>query len=565
MLGGMRLIPIRAALLAVLVLAVAPAVAAGAEIDVRGTYEAGACTSGTLAECEAKPEYPQKFVVETENFKTGALSGVGESVEGAKLSTFTGSISGCTVMTHSIQGSYESEATYTLSADGKKLQGTFNDTFGRKSQPTFGFRASGPGCGSAPTEGEEEGAGGKRKTGTSVICNYEFATMQNTCVASVGDGGSGTPVTPTGTVRFTTTSGGFASGATCTLTATPLSPSVASCRLVYFTAYSGLPAITATYSGDATHDPSVGKTAFLGAEPGESSLEAAGGPAGEYPSEISLETEVPAPGTTVEATTQPHVANPVPVPVELPAPAKVKDPGFQNDEQIIEALIAAADVQGGESPTTAVKIDKALEAMGQKLNSDMRSESAAELQKEIKATSEVTEAITRMEKLRGEYIKDAIEGTRAAGGAEKAIEREAGRAVPLLEGSSASGQAKGAKLETEAVQTLEALTKALKAKQEVLKVVIGSTSRVSKPRLRLGRFKVARARPLAHGSLRAAAAGKVKVAMKVNGKAIRKLAGKRPSITVIVRIEQILPSKLLPKGFPRIAVKHVALRRAPAH
>lgn len=551
----------RAILLALLALAIAPAAAVAAELDVRGTWEAGACTSGTLAECEAHPEYPQKFVIETEDFKTGALAGVGETVEGKKESTFTGSINGCTVKTHSIQGTYESEATYTLSADGRRLQGTFNDTFGRKEQPTYGFRASGPGCGSPPTEGEE--GAGKRPTGTSVVCNYEFATMQDTCVASVGDGGSGTPSTPTGAVKFTTTSGGFASGATCTLTATPLSPSVASCQLVYFTAYSGLPAITASYSGDSTHAPSSGRTTFLGAAPGEGSLEATGGPAGEYPSEVSLETEVPAPGTTVEVTTQPHVPNPVPVPVDLPAPPKVKDASFATDEQIVEALVAEADVQGGESARTAEKLDKALETMGQTLNADLGTSTEAERQKQIKAMAEVTESITRMEKLRAEYIKDAIEGTRSAGAVEKAIERDASKAVPLLEGSSATGQAKGAKLETEAVQTLEALTKALKAKQEVLKVVIGNTSRVSKPRLHLGRIKIARARPLAHASLHAAAAGKAKVTMKLNGKAVKKLAGHRSSITAVVRIEQILPSKLLPKGLPRIAVKRLVLKRAP--
>lgn len=552
-------------LLALIVLACAPAVAAAAEIDVRGTYEAGACTSGTLAECEAKPEYPQKFVIETENFKTGALSGVGETVEGSKLSTFTGSISGCTVKTHSIEGTYESEATYTLSADGKKLQGTFNDTFGRKEQPTYGFRASGPGCGSTPTEGEEEAPGGKRKTGTSVICNYEFATMQNTCVASVGDGGPGTPSAPTGTVKFTTTSGGFASGATCTLAATPLSPSVASCQLVYFTSYSGLPAITATYSGDATHAASSGKTMFLGAEPGESSLEATGGPAGEYPSEVSLETEVPAAGTTVEVTTQPHVPNPVPVPVALPAPPKVKDAAFQADEQIVEALIAEDDVQGGQNPKTVVKLDKALETMGSALVADTKTESELEAQRQIKAASEITESITRMEKLRAEYVKDAIEGSHSAGSVEKTIEHETSKAVPLLEGSSVSSQLKGAKLETEATETLEALTKALKAKQELLKVVIGNTSRVGRHRLRLPHVKIARARPLSHGSLHATTAGKVKIAMKLNRRAVKKLAGKRASITVLVRVEQILPSKLLPKGFPRLAVKSVALKRTPAH
>src|ERR1039458_35081 len=62
---------------------------------------------------------------------------------------------------------------------------------------------------------EEAEKAAKRPTATTVTCNYEFATSENTCVAEVGDAGTGTPVMPTGAVTFTTTSGGFTSGASC--------------------------------------------------------------------------------------------------------------------------------------------------------------------------------------------------------------------------------------------------------------------------------------------------------------------------------------------------------------
>ena len=70
---------------------------------------------------------------------------------------------------------------------------------------------------------EEAEKSAKRPSATMVTCNYEFATSENTCVASVGDAGAGTPVTPTGTVTFTTTSGGF-SGASCSVTPESTSP-----------------------------------------------------------------------------------------------------------------------------------------------------------------------------------------------------------------------------------------------------------------------------------------------------------------------------------------------------
>ena len=193
--------------------------------------------------------------------------------------------------------------------------GTENGTFdgGGNSGPNRPGLASEEAAKKAKEEAEkkakEEAEKAKRPTATSVTCNYEFATSENTCVASVGDGGSGTPVTPTGSVTFTTTSGGFTSGASCSLAPTSGSPSVASCTLVYFTMNSGLPTITATYGGDARHTGSSGDTQFLGIGT-EGTYETPTGPSGEYPNEVILNTEVPIDGTTVEGT----VESPMPTP-----------------------------------------------------------------------------------------------------------------------------------------------------------------------------------------------------------------------------------------------------------
>ncbi len=85
------------------------------------------------------------------------------------------------------------------------------------------------------------------------------------------------------TVTFTTTSGGFTNGAKCSLTVTSGSPTGSNCSLVYQTAESGLPSITATYSGDSTHAPSVGHTQFLGFGVNEANFENPTGPPGTTP------------------------------------------------------------------------------------------------------------------------------------------------------------------------------------------------------------------------------------------------------------------------------------------
>ncbi|CAN0463351.1 unnamed protein product, partial [Phaeothamnion confervicola] len=81
------------------------------------------------------------------------------------------------------------------------------------------------------------------------------------CTASVADAGVRPPLTPTGTVSWTATTGALAAS-TCTLTATsPSSPSVATCTVTYLPGAQGTPAgtalpVAAHYDGDATFAPS---------------------------------------------------------------------------------------------------------------------------------------------------------------------------------------------------------------------------------------------------------------------------------------------------------------------
>jgi hypothetical protein len=100
---------------------------------------------------------------------------------------------------------------------------------------------------------------------TQVICNLVIATAADTCTATVADAAPAEATNPTGTVKFTSASGGvFSAGDTCALTPTPLSANVSSCSVQFLppTAPSTLPAITAAYSGDGSRTASSGQTHY---------------------------------------------------------------------------------------------------------------------------------------------------------------------------------------------------------------------------------------------------------------------------------------------------------------
>jgi hypothetical protein len=106
-------------------------------------------------------------------------------------------------------------------------------------------------------------------TVTQVICNLVIATASDTCTATVADAASSGATNPTGTVTFTSASGGvFSAGNTCKLANTPLSSNTSSCAVQFLppTTPSTAPAITATYSGDSTHNSSSGSTHYGAAD-----------------------------------------------------------------------------------------------------------------------------------------------------------------------------------------------------------------------------------------------------------------------------------------------------------
>jgi hypothetical protein len=122
-----------------------------------------------------------------------------------------------------------------------------------------------PAC---PT-GQFRDAGGvcevRHSTAAQVICNLVVATASDTCTATIGDAAPAGSTNPTGTVTFTSATGGvFSAGNTCALVPTPLSPNVSSCAVQFLppSTPSTLPAITATYAGDEAHIGSSAQTHY---------------------------------------------------------------------------------------------------------------------------------------------------------------------------------------------------------------------------------------------------------------------------------------------------------------
>jgi hypothetical protein len=186
------------------------------------------------------------------NMATGAFSGTAEtlSVKFTVEGTESGSVAKMTLK----ENSYTAYDTLHLSVLGNGHvggNGTFSET---------GYSETGSGFWA-----EEGQAQAQRASATSVICNLQAASGQYRCVATVGDASGQAPAqTPTGTVTFSASSGGFIGSEKCLLEPTPSSGGVAECAVIYNPPAGGIPAgtavpVTADYPGDSTFAASSGQ------------------------------------------------------------------------------------------------------------------------------------------------------------------------------------------------------------------------------------------------------------------------------------------------------------------
>ena len=212
-----------------LALSASPALAA----DITGTWD---LPGGSVT--------PQSW---TFSAGTGTLAGEG----GGGLYTWPmeGTVSGDAVQIRTAYrgSSYVAYFVGTVSADGGSMSGTWS-TGGYAAAATSSLawsatRRGGPPAGQPPVV---------KPASVQVICNRgPDPDSLFICTATVG----GTTAPPTGSVKWSTTKGGFPLGDTCALTATPSSPNVSSCTVTWNPGAGGFPAgvappVTAAYQGD---------------------------------------------------------------------------------------------------------------------------------------------------------------------------------------------------------------------------------------------------------------------------------------------------------------------------
>ena len=102
-----------------------------------------------------------------------------------------------------------------------------------------------------------------RSTSTSMSCFPDTvpAGQPTTCTATVTDSATGTAITPTEYVDFSSSGGSFPSSGSCDLSPIPTLVGQAWCSLSYTPERVGSGSqITASYGGDSTHAPSSGST-----------------------------------------------------------------------------------------------------------------------------------------------------------------------------------------------------------------------------------------------------------------------------------------------------------------
>jgi large repetitive protein len=130
---------------------------------------------------------------------------------------------------------------------------------------TFFVDLSNPTGGAVITDGRGDGTirnddgAFKRPTTTSVSCAAPTIGVPATCTATVTDTGSGVKTTPSGTVAWSSSSGGTFAPTSCTLNPTA-TVGVASCTTSYTATSAGTAVVTGAYGGDLTHESSQGQT-----------------------------------------------------------------------------------------------------------------------------------------------------------------------------------------------------------------------------------------------------------------------------------------------------------------
>jgi hypothetical protein len=348
----LRSLPTRRLLIALLVAALGVAAAwstaqGSTTHDLRGTFTDYACPEAAPP-CPASPSHsPGTNVITAEDLSAGTFSGTGSG--GGYTWTLTGTITGenVTITFVYTNYSYKAEMTGTVSADNNTINGTYTDSKAGKGAISL-YRVGG--TTTTPTPPPT----GSSPSATSVSCYFDVASGVDTCTAQVADAANPPTAVPTGTVGFTNSgAGSFPAGHECTLRASAEAPAIPFCSVTFLPPNSNLPSITASYSGDAHFAPSKGITQFAMTDaPPITDTPSTPPFANEVPNSVTVNTTVPADGTTVATSAedkdqvskeQYEKLNKIDVPEVNPEGIGKKDAGKLNELQTAISLVVEAE------------------------------------------------------------------------------------------------------------------------------------------------------------------------------------------------------------------------------
>ena len=362
-------------------------------------------------------------------------------------------------------------------------------------------------------------AGGPSGSVTQLICNYEVASSQDICTATVGDLGA-PPIAPTGTVKFTSASGGsFPLGSTCTLAGSPASGATTSCSVPFipFDFPTIFPHLTASYPGDAKHTASSGST-FLGG--------------------LGNPNEQTSPPTTAEQTGTGQVG----VTVDVPAAA---------------VAVTACALNGGASASSAGLLDA--------VNGSLLSVTASLAADVARTAGTITPSLA--DALNGDLQGVSVD----VGQLQQQLQTLAGPptpplSLPALESvmKTLAQQQKNAQIQAEIEAALKQVlidqletTKLIQNMQSQCTAAPGATN--SSVGVSAATKHPKHGRALAVARRRNVHAGVLHLKLHISLATLKRLAKGKTRITLLVPVNMVLSSKRFNQGFPLLSVQRVTL------
>jgi hypothetical protein len=485
-------------------------------------------------------------------------AGCGDVVGSNGSEAITGTLSGSVLTVRSETGSYWSESMLTVSSDGNHLEGPDHDSHGtsghNEATRVSNTSAIPPYTGCKHPIGEAKPEEVKKvvaPTGMTVSCNYDELSSQDTCTAVVADASGPSATRPTGSVTFASTGGGFFPfGKTCALSTSPSAPSTGTCSVEFVPAAgAGFPKLTAAYAGDATHAPASGTTRFILPGGGPGSYDTSS-PGTGYPNEVSVEVNVPAAHSEVQAGVNKGDTAP-----QHPAGKQLR---ASEDPNIVPSMRSEVEEREREEryPDIVPSMRKEVEEREIQYERDVQ-----QIHREVNEAKQHAAGL-------GAAAQTEQNAAMAADSAVIAqIAQQENSADLKKDPASAAVLAKLAKQSQELQKSIGEIDQLQRHEAEGAVRGIGSSLEIAGV-ARAGAHRVratGKLISLGHVRVLAASAGTVKLKIRLKRSTLARLAHGKRSLTVNLRIVVIMPSHVVKSGLPVGIVRRVTLHAAALH